>query len=330
MVYREGNRASDWVEVMHLCLTVPRGHLNLIDINRSSPIMFAEAAMLRDVPEYADLFRTYDGAVLVDNSPFKAGVHSGYGDPSLSFVDILKLSDRFTHPIVVLPDVRGNAAETYENAAQAISAMSELYHPLCMPRTCFVAQGRDWDEWWQGFMRAEEMLKPDMIGVPYILDFHSPNSLLTRETRETFKKLRDREASQAWTWALNRAELVLSIQQLGLEFHESRLLHLFGLGHPIELMFYADEAAPDVYSLDTTLPFVAAVNGLVFDAPDNAEETFYGPTIAKPIWAGSHYLSNMEVYPEATVELFHRNQSAMYRALKTGSYHSIVDAGGVL
>ena len=314
---------------MNLCLTLPKGHLNHFEVKQ--PILFAEAPMLRDVPEYAWLFNEYRGAVIVDNSPFQVGVYSGYGDPTLSFQELLGIvkTHDLRHPIVVLPDVLNDSQATLIQAKASIRVLEDLFPPLTAPRTCFVVQGKNYDDWFDCLLQAQAQFQPDMIGIPYSIEFRSPSSLLSREMREIFRSLRLRSNTNAWTWAMNRAELVLCLQQhylMGSDVPDK--VHLFGLGHPVELTFYTGDRASIVYSLDTTLPFVAAAEGLCFD--DGVLERFYGVETNKPIWTGDHILSEDKQYSDEIVALFLRNRAAMYRALLEGAYHSIVSKGGVL
>ena len=307
---------------MYIMTTVPLKHLNpTFDVGDGHNILFAEMPLFNISADYGERMIDAKVPVIVDNSPFNDEL-TGYGDPHLTFEDMLEQSGELHCPLIVLPDILYDGEATRKSAEQALQILSRKYPThsakrFMKPKHVVVVQGRTWDEFFECY-RFAMSTKPALIGIPFNIDF---------EPQDGLTPVVNPPASMTWRRSINRLRLMRTLYKWLFTDHPqwSKLPkhHLFGMSHPVELCGYKDMPPGYVFSIDSTLPFVAAAEGFTFWK--GGPGRYYDAHVDKPKWVLQDLIEKR--VDDATIQQFKENVSAMRHMVKTGQDAKVLTSG---
>jgi hypothetical protein len=173
----------------------------------------------------------------------------------------IQYADSLRCPIVVVTsDGTGNYDnfEAYRDFVRSKFGWNRATEFL-KPRTLAVVEGNDWNTFWECYRYLVCEFKADIIGIPAHLEFDPPDG--NEDTLYNYI-----EEADALKYSFRRLRVVkylISLVEVLLPNVSDRPLkhHLLGLNTPLEVSLFAEHNRY-VYSVNTDLPLIAALNGL--------------------------------------------------------------------
>lgn len=213
-------------------------------------LKYGLAHIAKSSPVYLERLSNTDEYLILDNSADELGEGMGGSD----YWDLVT---EIQPDEIILPDVLQDSDETRKRGKAFLEQYVEFYEVHPKYSVMGVAQGTNWDDWFNCYNDWLTDPRVDVIGVPYDIEFSTALSEPSGEYTKTERR------------AINRTLLLSKLERQGLLL---KPIHLLGMNNLDELRAHAENNHPMIRSNDTTAPFAAALSDREWVDGDSGEK----------------------------------------------------------